>query len=154
MTFHTGHLRFARQFSTSQDRLWHLLTDPEMREIWGAPSDDDTLVVDKSDLREGGQDRHRCGPSDAPDYVVDTTWYRLVAPDAACFTETVRAGGETFSTSLVTYGLAKTDAGVDLTIELTVTSFAGPEAIAEHEDGWASALARLDTLALAQTTPA
>lgn len=147
MTFHSAQLTFLRSFGTTPDRLWHLLTDPKMREIWSGPSDDLTLVVDQADLSEGGQDTHRCGPVDAPDFTVDTRWYRLCAPDAACFTETVRAGGETFSTTLVTYGLSKTATGVDLKIDMMVASYAGPEAIGEHEEGWTSALNRLAGLA-------
>lgn len=150
--FPTAHLTFERRFDTSPARLWHLVTDAAMRQIWAAPSDDHQLFVDAADLREGGQDRHRCGPVEAPEYVVDTTWYRLSAPTAACFTETVRAAGQTFSTSLVTYGLTPSDAGTQLTISLTIASFAGRDAIAEHEDGWTSALSRLKRLSERQGT--
>ena len=84
MTPVTGHFTLDRSFAVGPDRLWTLLTDPKMREAWGAPNDDQLLVVEQSDLREGGADRHRCGPADAPDFEIDTNWYRLAAPQAAC----------------------------------------------------------------------
>ena len=99
----TTNFELERKFSLNPEKLWHLLTDPRMRESWGAPEEGMVLTVTKQDLRIGGQERHICGNQDAPDFEVDTRWYHLAAPSDAVFTETVSAQGCTFATSLVTY---------------------------------------------------
>ena len=143
MTPAQGTVRLERTFPTPPDRLWQLMTDPEARTRWGAPSDDAVLILTESDLREGGRDHHRCGPAEAPHFEVSTRWYRLAAPDLACFTETIEAGGEIHATCLVTYVLTGDGAGTALTVVVAVSSFSGEETIADVEAGWTSALDRL-----------
>ena len=143
MSTATGQFTLRRQFSLSPDQLWTYLTDPEARAAWGAPSDDHVLHLETADLREDGQERHRCGPKDNPEYIVDTRWYKIAGPTCAAFTEMLTFGGERVSVSLVTYDLNPTADGTSLDIGVTVTSFEGPEMIAEHEAGWTSALDRL-----------
>jgi len=138
-----GTFRLTRPFSQSPDRLWHWLTDPDARSAWGAPSDTDVLILEKTDLREDGAERHRCGPAEAPDYAVATRWYRLDAPKLACFTETVEAQGSRVATSLVSYTLAATDAGCTLTVDVSVHSLIDEDISDDFQSGWTSALDRL-----------
>ncbi len=146
MTPAIGHFHIERSFALPRDRLWHLLTDPAMRSQWGAPSDEDVLIVDASDLREGGRDLHRCGPRDDPAYTVETIWFRLAEPDLACFSETVDAGGARIATSLVTYGLTDTATGCEFSIDVQLSSFVGPGAMSDFQAGWTSGLNRLAAL--------
>lgn len=146
MTAPIATFRLTRSIKASQDRLWHLLTDAKSRELWGAPSDDAVLVLETADLREGGQDRHRCGPADNPEFTVDTHWYHLDAPTCACFTETVSAGGQRFAVSLVTYTLATADGATDLIADVAVASMTGDDMQDDFQTGWTSGLDRLDTL--------
>ncbi len=145
-----GELVFKRDFSISNDRLWHLLTDAKSRESWGAPSDDAVLVVDVHDVRVGGMDRHRCGPAESPEFMVETRWYLLEEADRACFTETVEAGGQRLFTSLVTYELEPNGSGSHLTATVQTSSFVGEEAMAEIEEGWTSGLNRLERIAASE----
>lgn len=142
----TGNFTLTRAFSLVPADLWPLLTDPETRSGWSGPSDSDVLTLEAQDLREGGTDRHRCGPAEAPDYTVDTRWYRLDGPALACFYETVEAGGMRIATSLVTYGVAPTDTGSALEVTVHVSSFVGPEALDDFQTGWTSALDRLQRM--------
>ncbi|MEM0946368.1 MAG: SRPBCC domain-containing protein [Pseudomonadota bacterium] len=146
MNFATGGFSLDREIAAGLPTVWRVLTDPKLREVWAAPDDDHVLHVDKHDVREGGRDRHRCGPKDAPDYTVETHWYRLVEPAFACFTETLDIGPERLSTSLVTYAVQPADTGTRLIVEVSIVSYAGDEAIPEHEAGWTSALDRLVAL--------
>ena len=138
-----GVVRLDRRFATTPERLWQVLTDPELRTRWGAPSDDAVLILTQSDLREGGQDHHRCGPKEAPEFEVWTRWYRLDAPTLACFTETIEAGGMIHATCLVTYMLGTEGAETTLGVDIAVSAFSGEEVIGDVEAGWTSALARL-----------
>ena len=137
---------FERRFALPPDRIWHLLTDPKMRAEWGAPSEGTVLVMEQEDLRVGGHERHRCGPADNPEFVVETRWYRLDAPSIAAFTESLFIGGECLATSLVTYRLDTDGAGTALGIVVAVSSFAGPELPQEFHAGWEGGLANLDRL--------
>jgi uncharacterized protein YndB with AHSA1/START domain len=120
------------------------MTDPKHREKWGAPDAETVLVVDTADLRVGGQDRHRCGPADAPDFVVDTRWYDLTSPERAVFTETLIIGGEALCTSLVTYALTASAEGTELSVTVAVSSFSGPETLDEFRSGWGGGLDNLE----------
>lgn len=145
MTLDAGSFTFTRDIACASDRLWHLLTDAGAREIWGTPSEDHVLIVDQADVREGGRDRHRCGPADAPEFIIDTCWLKLASP-VASFTETLIIGGEILTTSLVSYHMAETGAATKLTVELTTHSFVGPDGPKEHQYGWNHSLNRLQAL--------
>ena len=142
----TDTFTFDRAMPLSPSRLWSLLTDPKMREIWSAPGDL-TLDVVSADTQLGGVDHHRCGPEDAPEFEVETRWYNLEEPQAASFTEVIEAGGMRLGASLVTYALAETPSGTDLSITVAVTSFVGPEMIGEFNAGWSGAVEKLEQLA-------
>ncbi|WP_299294518.1 SRPBCC domain-containing protein [uncultured Tateyamaria sp.] len=147
MTTDTGHFEMTRTLPLTPERLWHLLTDASMRERWGAPSEGTVLTVEASDLRVGGSDRHRCGPADAPEFTVDTRWYRIDAPHDAAFTETVHVGDDTIATTLVTYRVTGVDNGSRLDVAVAVSSFVGPDADGEFEAGWTAGLSNLAALA-------
>ena len=149
MTFPTADFTLKRRFSISQDALWHVLTDPHEREAWGAPDDSMVLVLETADLREDGHERHRCGPAEAPEFTVDTRWYRLDGPKGACFSETLTFQGMRTFTSLVTYRLATDGSGTQLEVHVAVTSFDDETVFAEVEGGWRSALDRLQARSIA-----
>ncbi|MEM1232881.1 MAG: SRPBCC domain-containing protein [Pseudomonadota bacterium] len=154
MATKTTSLTFERSFSLPPARLWTLLTDPKMREAWGAPSEDAVLTMEISDLREGGFEIHHCGPKEAPEFTVETRWYKLNASEDACYTETLVIGGEKLFTSLVTYALAETATGTDLGIHVAITSFGDEDMTADIQEGWEGGLANLVKLAAAQDVTA
>lgn len=144
MSLDTSSFNLHRTLPLSPDRLWEVMTDPKHREAWGGPDAETVLVIDKADVRVGGQDRHRCGPADAPDFVIDTRWYDLAAPDRAVFTETLIIGGEALCTSLVTYSLTAAGTGTDLGVTVAVSSFSGPETLEDFKQGWGGGLDNLE----------
>lgn len=146
MTAPIATFRLNRKIAAPQDRLWHLLTDGKSRELWGGPSDDIVLILETTDLREGGQERHRCGPAENPEFTVDTHWYHIDAPTRACFTETVTAGGQRFGVSLVTYVLEADGPATTLTVDVSVASMTGGDMQDDFQSGWTSGLDRLEHL--------
>lgn len=146
MSTDTNTFHFHRSFELGADQMWHLLTDGAMREKWGAPSEGTVLIQTTADLRTGGIERHICGPREAPEFEVETRWYRLDAPHDAAFTETVEIGGSAIATSLVTYRLAPGAGGCELHVTVAVSSFCGPEAPQEFHQGWEGGLANLEAL--------
>lgn len=145
MTFPTAEFTLNRSMPLAPGALWHILTDPKEREAWGAPDESMVLTVETSDMREGGFDRHRCGPVEEPMFFVETRWYRLETGQAACFTETVIFEGARAFTSLVTYRLAQEGTGTALEVNVAVTSFDDESVFAEVEGGWTGALDRLQS---------
>ncbi|MEM9850540.1 MAG: SRPBCC domain-containing protein [Pseudomonadota bacterium] len=150
----TKTLEFTRELPLTPDKLWPLLVEPKHREVWGAPEEGMVLQVETVDTREGGHERHRCGPADDPHFLIDTRWYKLAGPDLAVFTETLVVGDETHFTSLVTYGVSAFGDGTVLNVTVAVSAFTGPEAFDEIEAGWTGGLANLEALVAKLTAPA
>lgn len=153
MSLDTKSFDLHRTLPLAPDRLWQVLTDAKEREKWSGPDAATLLETDMADLRVGGQDRHRFGPADAPEFMVDTRWYHLTAPDRAVFTETLIFGGEAVSTSLVTYALEGVDKATKLNITVAVSSFSGPDALDEIAQGWAGGLENLENYAQSAAQP-
>lgn len=143
MSLDTSSFDLHRTLPLSPERLFAVITSPAHREKWASPDADTTLVTEAADLRVGGQDRQRAGPADAPEFAVETRWYDLTGPERAVFTETLIFGGEAVSTSLVTYVLEAADDQTRLSITVAVSSFSGPEALTEIQQGWDGGLENL-----------
>lgn len=146
MTTDTDVFTYTRDISLPPARLWPLLTHPDMRAVWGAPEEGMTLETITSDLRVGGVDHQRCGPADAPEFESHTRWYHLAEPSEAVYTEVIEAGGMALGTSLVTLRAAPEGTGTALSVTVAVSSFVGPEMIAEFKGGWEGSMANLDRL--------
>ncbi len=147
MTTDTGAFDFERSLPLAPAKLWHVLTDANMRERWGAPSEEMVLTMIHKDLSVGGIERHICGPKESPEFEVETRWYRLEAPTDAVFTETLEFGGSAVATSLVTYRVTADGAGSKLNVHVSVSSFSGTEAASEFKEGWEGGLHSLEALA-------
>ncbi|MEO0938220.1 MAG: SRPBCC family protein [Pseudomonadota bacterium] len=143
----TGSFTLSRTLPVSPDKLWHLVTDPDMRDAWGAPGDGMVMVTDVTDFTVGGLEKHRCGPADNPHFTVETRWYRIDGPQHAVFTETILVSGAAMATTLVTYRIAPDASGSTLHVTVAVSSFDGPGGVADVEEGWTGGLANLEALA-------
>ncbi|MCF2869666.1 SRPBCC domain-containing protein [Octadecabacter sp. G9-8] len=146
MTTHTDTFTYTRDIALSPARLWPLLTNADMRAIWGAPDQDVTLETLSSDVRVGGTDHQRCGPADAPDFESYTRWYNLNEPTDAVYTETIEAGGMALGASLVTLQVTPNASGATLCVTVAVSSFVGADMIGEFKGGWDGSMANLDSL--------
>ena len=153
MPLDTKSFDLHRTLPLSAERLWHVLTDAKEREKWNGPDASALLETDAADLRVGGLDRHRFGPVDAPEFLVDTRWYNLTMPERAVFTETLIFGGEAVSTSLVTYALSPAGNETALSITVAVSSFSGAEALDEIAQGWAGGMDNLESYAASLAQP-
>lgn len=142
----TDTFTYTRTVALPPARMWALITTPEMRAIWGAPDEGMTLHTVASDLRIGGTDHQRCGPADAPEFESYTRWYNLAEPDLAVYTETIQAGGMALGTSLVTLAIDPSGTGSTVGVTVAVSSFVGPEMMAEFKSGWDGSMANLDRL--------
>ncbi|KAA9010427.1 SRPBCC family protein [Histidinibacterium aquaticum] len=139
-------LTLSREYPCPPGRLFVLLTNPEARAIWGAPSDDVVIEIDEADIRPGGSEVARCGPKDNPEFDVVAQFHAIEPDTRMVLTETLTVGGEMLSVSLVTTDLEATGTGTELTVTLQVASLSGPETAAGYQEGWEGALANLARL--------
>lgn len=153
MPLDTKSFDLHRKLPLAPARLWQVLTDTKERERWNGPDAETALVTDIADLRVGGLERHRFGPADAPEFVVDTRWYDLSVPERAVFTETLIFGGEAVSTSLVTYVLNESGTQTELSITVAVSSFSGPDTLDEIAQGWRGGVDNLAAYAQSVAQP-
>lgn len=153
MPLDTKSFDLNRTIKLDADRLWHVLTDAKTREKWNGPDANTMLVTDYADVQVGGQDQHRFGPKDAPEFVVQTRWYDLAAPARAVFTETLIFGDAAVCTSLVTYALEADGAQTKLAITVAVSSFSGAEALDEVAQGWVGGIDNLESYAAGIAKP-
>jgi len=153
MPLDTKSFDLHRTLPLPAERLWRVLTDAKEREKWNGPDATTMLETDDADLRVGGKDRHRFGPVDAPEFVVETRWYNLTLPERAVFTETLVFGGEAVSTSLVTYVLHSEGKKTTLDITVAVSSFSGTETLDEIQQGWVGGVDNLQSYAASIAHP-
>ena len=135
-----------REIACSPERLFHVMTDRELRQKWSAPDDESVMIIDEYDCRAGGHEKTHCGPEDAPEFQTIGNFH-VVNPDFLSFTETLVVQGETLSISLCSHQISATDSGSALRVVLQVTSLAGPEIFEEYAGGWNAALDSLVDLA-------
>lgn len=135
-----------REIACSPDRLFHVMTDRDLRQKWIAPNDESLVIIDEYDCRAGGYEKTRCGPKEAPEFQT-TGNFHVVRPEFLSFTETLVVQGETLSISLCSHEISATKTGSSLRVVLQVTSLAGPEIFEEYKSGWDAALENLAALA-------
>ena len=141
-------LVLERDIACSPDRLFHVMTDRDLRQKWSSPDDDSAVIIDEFDCRAGGYEKTRCGPKEAPEFNTVGNFH-VVTPEFLSFTETLVVAGQTLSVSLCSHEISKSEAGSALRVTLQITSLAGPDVFEDYSNGWSAAL---DSLAALATT--
>lgn len=139
-------LILTRDIACSPERLFHVMTDHDLRQKWSAPDDESVLIIDHFDCRPGGREEIRCGPKEAPEFNTIGDFH-IVSPDFLCFTETLVIGGQTMSITLCSHEITASRNGSHLRVTLQITSLAGPDMFKDFNMGWSAALDNLATLA-------
>jgi uncharacterized protein YndB with AHSA1/START domain len=117
--------------------------DARQRSHWAVPSDTAVLIYDEAHFAIGGTDRFRCGSKDDPKYR-GTTYYLDIAPGSRIVSSEVIAVEATpLSAALTTLELTPRRSGTSLKMTVQVASFAGPDLIKGHEQGYNGALDNL-----------
>ena len=140
-------LTFNRRIACPPDRLFHLLTDRQARETWGAPGEGIVMRIDAFDMRPGGHELSVCGPADHPEFRVRSDFHVIDAPHRLICTETLDMGEGPASISLVTHLIAADGDASHLTVTLQIASLIGPDMVAGYEEGWTGGLDNLTQLA-------
>jgi len=128
-------LFFERFVPAAIDQVFAAFADPDARSEWGAPSDTAVLIYDKTDFREGGTERFRCGSKTNPD-IHGTTCYLSIIPNRRIVsTETIDVKGQRLCASLISLELSDHAGNTRLRLTSQIASFTGSDMIKGHEIG-------------------
>ncbi|MFY0635990.1 MAG: SRPBCC domain-containing protein [Vannielia sp.] len=144
-------LTLTRSIAAPPARLFPLMTQPEFRAEWGAPTENTRLDILQADIRPGGRELSRCGPADNPEFEVTTDFHHLDAPALLIFTETIRIEGAPISAGLCSIEITPEGAGSHLTVTAQLASLIGDEMAEGYTQGWTAALTNLAQLAERET---
>lgn len=139
-------LTMTREIACTPERLFHVMTDRDLRQKWSGPDDESVVIIDTYDCRPGGREETRCGPKEAPDFNT-TGLFHVVSQEFISFTETLVIGGEMMSVALCGHEIAKSETGSSLRVTLQITSLVGAELFKDYQSGWSAALDSLSALA-------
>ncbi|SLN61882.1 SRPBCC domain-containing protein [Roseisalinus antarcticus] len=139
-------LTLDRAIRCAPDRLFHVITDRDLRQRWSGPDDESVVIIDHYDCRPGGREETRCGPKEAPEFNT-TSLFHVVTPEFISLTETLAVGGETMSIALCGHEISASATGSALRVTLQITSLVGAELYDDYRGGWSGALDKLATLA-------
>lgn len=139
-----GSVTLSRRYTHPPARVFAAFADPAARMRWSAPAGD-AIVFDAADFRVGGQDRFRCGPPPALDYVGDIRYEDIVAERRILFVETVSHRDTRLSSALCTVELQPDDAGTRLDFTAQIACLADKGMIDSYRAGWRLVLDQLET---------
>lgn len=135
---------FERTIAAPPSLIFKAWADPAAREIWGPPSNTDTLKYTKTDFRVGGTDSCLCGPKDNMSYQVDSHYLDIVEDQRLIFTESIQTEGILLSSSLATIALDDTGTATQMQVTVQLVSLMGDEVMQGVQSGWTVALGNLE----------
>jgi uncharacterized protein YndB with AHSA1/START domain len=132
-------MKVERAYAAPVERIFAEFADPQSREKWSAPSNDN-LVYDESDFLEGGRDVFRCGPANDLRFQGTTTYLAIVPNQTVIFTEVLTEGTSRLAVALITLDFEPAEKGSNLKVTAQIVSFVGPDMVKSYESGNRSAL--------------
>ena len=143
----TNALSFVRTIAATPARVFALMTDSQLRQGWNSPGEGFTVTVTHpAETAPGVRETALVTAADEPDTVVHTDWTTVTA-DTIAYAETLEVDGGPLASSFSCATL--TDAGdgkTQLTLEISLISFAGPEMLDGYRMGQEAALDALTAL--------
>ncbi|WP_147125873.1 SRPBCC family protein [Shimia ponticola] len=135
----TDSLTFTRVIAAPPARVFELYTDSDARQIWNSPGEDfTTTVTHPAQTAPGVRETALVTAENEPDTVVHTDW-TTVTPDAVAYAETLEVEGAPLAASFTCATFEDADGGTRLTLEIALTSFAGPEMLEGYKMGCTAA---------------
>ena len=132
-------LVFEREIPAPVVDVFSAYADARLRAAWSAPSND-TIIYDREEFAEGGQDCFRCGPRINPDIHGNTHYLEIVPNQRIVASETLSTGGIRLAISLITTEFGDLGGATRLKCTIQIASFVGQDMIRGYEDGNNAAL--------------
>jgi uncharacterized protein YndB with AHSA1/START domain len=136
-------LIFAREIPARVDAVFAAFADPEVRAVWGVPSETAIVIYDSADFREGGLDRFRCGSKLNPNIQGETRYLEIIPNSRIVSSEVISVTGKRLGASLTTLEFQDTGQKTMLRNTTQLASFIGEDMRKGHLRGTNDALDNL-----------
>ena len=149
MTHHTaqhGTATLEKGRSASPARVFAAWADPDQRKVWGSPSDEIDMRIDAADFTVGGEDVTTCLAGGEAVAVVRGRYHDIVPDKRIVYTEIISSMDALEGACLVTAEFLAEGAGTRLVVTLQTVALDGSTLLEEAQEGWGSALIRLEEL--------
>lgn len=148
MTVHST-FQLDRSFKATPERVFAAWADPASKRRWNYTSKSHELLHHELDFRVDGGERSamKLGPGlpvSGMTLTLNSVIEDIVPNQRMVWAYRMAMDGRTFSTSLVTVELVKTDAGTDLFLTHQGAYFEGADGPEMRKDGWRDLLERLE----------
>jgi uncharacterized protein YndB with AHSA1/START domain len=132
-----------RTYAASPARVFRAWADPDVRRLWGAPSDEVEIRNDAADFRTGGEDVQSCMVGGEVVATVVGRYHDIVADQRIIYTEVISEPGTLQGMSLVSAEFLPAGNGTRLVLTLQTVAVDGSDFLDGVAAGWTSALERL-----------
>ncbi len=141
-----GTVTFHRSFAAPAAKVFAAWADPELRRVWGSPSEAIQLRIDAANFSVGGEDVTSCMMGEVPVAVVRGRYYDIVPDRRIVYTETIGSEGASEGVCLVSAEFLPRADGSTLVLTLQCAALDGADLLEGVQIGWTGALSRLAEL--------
>ncbi|MFN7055802.1 SRPBCC domain-containing protein [Hyphomonas sp.] len=135
--------QMQRVYSASPARVFAAWADPDIRRLWGSPSDEVEVRNDAADFRVGGVDQQTCIVGGEEIATVIGRYHDIVPDKRIIYTEVISDPSALLGMSLVSAEFIAEGTGTRLALTLQTIAVDGSDLLEGVEEGWVSALDRL-----------
>lgn len=132
-----------RTYDASPARTFRAWADPDIRRLWGSPSDEVQIRNEAADFRVGGEDIQTCLVGGESVATVVGRYHDIVPDKRIVYTEIISDPAALMGLSLVSAEFIAQGGGTRLVLTLQTVAVDGSDLLEGVEAGWASALDRL-----------
>ena len=145
-TIRHGTVTIEKTYAARPARVFGAWADPEMRRIWGSPSDEIDLRIDAADFSVGGEDVSTCMMGEQALAVVRGRYHDIAADRRIIYTEIISSMDALEGTCLVSAEFLPDGQGTRLVLTLQTAAVDGSDLLEGVQEGWESALLRLGAM--------
>jgi uncharacterized protein YndB with AHSA1/START domain len=135
--------RMERTYAASPARVFQAWADPQLRRLWGTPSEEVEIRNDAADFRVGGEDIQSCLVGGEIVATVVGRYHDIEADRRIIYTEVISEAGVLLGVSLVSAEFLTSGTGTRLVLTLQTVAVEGSDFLEGVAAGWSGALDRL-----------
>lgn len=135
--------RMERTYAASPASVFNAWADPQVRRLWGTPSEEVEIRNDAADFRVGGEDIQSCLVGGEIVATVVGRYHDIVADRRIIYTEVISEAAVLLGISLVSAEFLPSGTGTRLVLTLQTVAVEGSDLLEGVAAGWSGALDRL-----------
>lgn len=132
-----------RTYAASPARVFHAWENPDLRRLWGSPSDAVEIRNEAADFRVGGEDVQLCMVEGVAVARVVGRYLDIVPEARIVYSEAISAGETLLGVSLVSAEFIAAGNGTRMVLTLQTVAVDGSDLLGGVLEGWTNALDRL-----------